>query len=216
MMDWHVVLANAPLLLRGLATSLRLTGIAIGLSFPLGCLLAIGRLSRRRWLSRTCGGFVNLMRSNPLILVMFWFIFLVPLIIGRRVPDLTSVIVAFVIFFSVYFAEIVRSGIQAVSRRQIQAGLSTGLTNTQTMRHIVLPQAIRAMLPALTTQCIVVFQGTTVASIVGYEELLHTASMIAERTVRPVELYVAIAVIYFAVCLVLSLVSRRFEKTASR
>jgi glutamate/aspartate transport system permease protein len=213
-MDWHIVIANGPLLLRGLGTSLQLAAIAIVLSFPLGCLLALGRISERRWLSRFCGGFVNLMRSNPLVLVLFWFIFLVPLIIGQRVPDLAAVIVAFVIFFSVYFAEIVRSGIQAVGRRQIQAGLSTGLTPIQTMRHIVLPQALRAMLPALTTQCIVVFQGTTVAYVVGYEELLHTASMVAERTVRPVELYCAVAVIYFAVCLAMSLVARRFEKKA--
>ncbi|TCR63077.1 amino acid ABC transporter permease [Bosea sp. BK604] len=211
-MDWKVVAANYPLLLKGLLTSLQLTFVAIAFSLPLGCLIAIGRLSHRTWLSRACTAFVNVLRSNPLILILFWFYFLIPLITGQSVNDLTSIIIAFVVFFSVYFAEIVRSGIQSVGNRQIQAGLSTGLTYAQTMRFIVLPQAIRAMMPALITQCIVVFQGTTVVYVIGYSELLHTTSMIAERTVRPVEMYLAVAAIYFVVCYSASLLARRFEK----
>jgi len=211
-MDWDVIVANLPLLWRGLGTSLRLTAIAIALSFPLGCLIAIGRLSHRAWLSGFCAGFVNVLRSNPLILILFWFYFLMPIIIGRGINDLGSLIVTFMVFFSAYFAEIVRSGIQSVGTRQMQAGLSSGLTHAQTMRHIIMPQAIRAMLPALTTQCIIVFQGTTVAYIIGYDELLHSASMAAERTVRPVELYLTVAVIYFLVCYAGSLVARQFEK----
>lgn len=211
-MDWNVIITNLPLLWKGLLTSLNLTAVSIALSFPLGCLIAVGRLSHRSWLSKTCAGFVNGLRSNPLILILFWFYFLMPLIIGRAINDLTALIVAFVIFFSAYFAEIVRSGIQSVGTRQLQAGLSSGLSHSQTMRHIVLPQAIRAMLPALTTQSIVVFQGTTVAYIIGYDELLHSASMAAERTVRPIELYCAAAVIYFVVCYCGSLLARRFEK----
>ena len=97
-MDWHVIQANLPLLLRGLGTSLQLAAVAVLLSFPLGCLLAIGRLSRRAWLSLTCGGFVNLMRSNPLVLVLFWFYFLIPILIGGVSSDLGSIIVAFVFF----------------------------------------------------------------------------------------------------------------------
>lgn len=211
-MDWQVVAANHQLLLKGLWTSLQLTFVAIAFSFPLGCLIAIGRLSHRAWLSRSCTAFVHVLRSNPLILILFWFYFLIPLITGRSVNDLTSIVIAFVIFFSAYFAEIVRSGIQSVGNRQIQAGLSSGLSYAQTMRYIVMPQAIRAMLPALITQCIVVFQGTTVVYVIGYSELLHTTSMIAERTVRPVEMYLAVAAIYFLVCYSASLVARRFEK----
>jgi len=211
-MDWNVILVSMPLLWRGLVTSLNLTAVAIAFSFPLGCLIAIGRLSHRPWLSGLCTTFVNVLRSNPLILILFWFYFLMPMIIGHGINDLTSLIVTFVVFFSAYFAEIVRSGIQSVGTRQIQAGLSSGLTYTQTMRHIVMPQAIRSMLPALTTQCIIVFQGTTVAYVIGYNELLHSASMIAERTVRPIELYSTVALIYFIVCYAGSLVSRQFEK----
>ncbi|AOG07473.1 amino acid ABC transporter permease [Bosea sp. RAC05] len=213
-MDWQVVIANFPLLMSGLAKSVQLTLVSIVFSLPLGCLIAIGRLSHRRWLRGACTAFVNVLRSNPLILILFWFYFLVPLITGRNVNDLTSIIVAFIVFFAAYFTEIVRSGIQSVGAKQIQAGLSSGLTYAQTMRHIILPQAIRAMLPALITQCIVVFQGTTVVYIIGYSELLHTAVSIAERTVRPVELYVTVAAIYFVVCYGFSRVARYFEKEA--
>ena len=215
-MDWDVIAANFPLLLRGLGTSLKLTVVAIALSFPLGCLIAVGRISHRAWLSKSCAAFVNILRSNPLVLILFWFYFLMPIIIGKRIDDLTSIIVAFVIFFSAYFAEVVRSGIQSVGSRQIQAGLSSGLSYAQTMRHIILPQAIRAMLPALTTQCIIVLQGTTVAYVVGYDELLHTTSMIAERTGRPIELYVFVAAVYFLICYGGSLLSRHFEKQTIR
>lgn len=215
-MDWDVIAANFPLLMRGLGTSLKLAAIAIALSFPLGCLIAIGRISHRPWISKTCASFVNLLRCNPLILILFWFYFLMPLIIGKSINDLTSIIIAFVIFFSAYFAEIVRSGIQSVGTQQVQAGLSSGLSYAQTMRHIILPQAIRAMLPALTTQCILVLQGTTVAYVVGYSELLHTTSMIVERTGRPIELYLSVAVAYFLICYGGSLLARHFEKGVLR
>lgn len=214
-MDWQVIITSLPLLMNGLVRSIQLTAVSIVFSLPFGCLIAIGRLSHRRWLRGTCTAFVNVLRSNPLILILFWFYFLVPLIIGRNVNDITSIVVAFIVFFAAYFAEIIRSGIQSVGVRQIQAGLSSGLTYLQTMRHIVLPQAIRAMLPALITQCIVVFQGTTVVYVIGYSELLHTAASIAERTVRPVELYITVAVIYFLVCYGASRVARHFEKGAA-
>ena len=212
-MDWAVVIASLPLMMRGLITSLQLTMIATALSFPLGCLIAVGRLSHRRWLSGVCTAFVNILRSNPLILILFWFYFLVPLVTGQNVDDLTSIIVAFVVFFAAYFAEIVRAGVQSVGVRQIQVGLSSGLTYAQTMLYIVIPQAVRAMLPALITQVIVVFQGTTVVYVIGYSELLHTTTQIAERTVRPVEMYVTSAVIYFFVCFTASQFARRFERS---
>lgn len=214
-MDWRVVIDNLPLILRGLVTSVELTVATILLSFPIGCLIAIGRLSHRRWLSVTCASFVNLLRSNPLILILFWIYFSVPLFTGRPVGDLSTVLIAFTVFFSAYFAEIVRAGVQSVGTRQVNAGLSTSLSYAQTMRYIVLPQAMRAMLPALTTQCIVVFQGTTVAYIIGFDELLHTTAMVAERTVRPVELYVFVSIVYFAVCYAGSLLSRYFERRAA-
>ena len=120
------------------------------------------------------------------------------------------------VFFSAYFAEIVRSGIQSVGRNQIQAGLSTGLAYSQAMRLIVLPQALRSMLPSLVTECIIVFQGTTIAYVVGLREFLHSTFVVAERTVRPLELYLFAAAVYFVVCFSGSLLARRLEKKVVR
>lgn len=215
-MDWSVILDNLPFLMAGLWMSVKLAGVTIVLSFPLGCLIAIGRLSRRRWLRYPSAALVNTLRSNPLILIVFWFFFLVPILTGKPLGDFLSVLAAFVVFFSAYFAEIVRSGIQSVGRNQIQAGLSTGLTYSRSMLLIVLPQALRSMLPALITECIIVFQGTTIAYVVGMSEFLHSTFVVTERTVRPVELYLFAAAVYFVVCFSGSLMARKLERNMVR
>jgi glutamate/aspartate transport system permease protein len=210
-LDWGVILDNLPFLARGLWNSVQLAFITVALSFPLGCVVALGRISRRRWLRYPATALVHGLRSNPLILVVFWFFFLVPILTGRPVGDFLSVLVAFVIFFSAYFAEIVRSGIQSVRRSQLEAAMSTGLTYAQAMRLVVLPQALRSMTPSLVTECIIVFQGTTIAYVVGMREFLHTTFLITERTLRPVELYLFAALVYFVVCFASSVFARRLE-----
>jgi glutamate/aspartate transport system permease protein len=156
------------------------------------------------------------MRSNPLILIVFWFFFLVPMIIGKPVGDFASVMIGFIVFFSAYFTEIIRSGIQSVGRNQIKAGLSTGLTYFQTMRMIVLPQALRNMMPALITECVIVFQGTTIAYVVGLREFLNSTFLITEITLRPAELYTFAAIVYFVVCFAGSSLARQMEKRKVR
>lgn len=215
-MDWSVIADNFPFLMAGLWMSVKLAAVTICFSFPLGCVIAIGRLSKRRWLRYPSAALVNTLRSNPLILIVFWFFFLVPILTGKPIGDFMSVLAAFVVFFSAYFAEIVRAGIQSVGRNQIQAGLSTGLTYSQSMRLIVLPQALRSMLPALVTECIIVFQGTSIAYVVGMSEFLHSTFVVTERTVRPVELYLFAAAVYFVVCFSGSLMARKLEKSMVR
>lgn len=215
-MDWSVVADNFPFLIAGLWMSVKLAAVTIVFSFPLGCVIAVGRLSKRKWLRYPCAALVNTLRSNPLILIVFWFFFLVPILTGKPIGDFMSVLAAFVVFFSAYFAEIVRAGIQSVGRSQVQAGLSTGLTYSQSMRLIVLPQALRSMLPSLVTECIIVFQGTTIAYVVGMSEFLHSTFVVTERTVRPVELYLFAAAVYFIVCFTGSVLARKLEKNMVR
>ncbi len=210
-LDWAVIADNLPFLMRGLWNSVQLALITVALSFPLGCLVALGRLSRRRWLRYPSVLLVHALRSNPLILIVFWFFFLVPIVTGRPVGDFMSVLLAFTIFFAAYFAEIVRSGIQSVRRGQLEAAMSTGLSYGQAMRFVVLPQALRSMTPSLVTECVIVFQGTTIAYVVGMREFLHTTFLVTERTMRPVELYLFAAAVYFVVCLAGSLFARRLE-----
>jgi glutamate/aspartate transport system permease protein len=211
-MDWGVIPDNLPFLMKGLWMSVKLAAVTVILSFSVACVIAIGRISHRRWIRYPSATFVNLLRGNPLILIVFWFVFLVPLLTGKPVSSFYSVLTAFVVFFSAYFTEIIRSGIQSVSRNQVQAGLSTGLTYAQVMRLIVLPQALRNVLPALITECIIVFQGTTIAYVVGLREFLNSVFLVTERTLRPVELYLFAAAVYLVVCYSGSLLARRMEQ----
>ena len=215
-MDWSVIIDNLPFLMKGLSLSFQLAALTMVLSLSLACFIAIGRISHRRWIRYSSAIFVNLLRSNPLILIVFWFFFLVPLLTGKHVGEFWSVLIAFVVFFSAYFAEIVRSGIQSVGSNQIKAALSTGLSYPQTMRLIVLPQAMRNVMPALVTECVIVFQGTTIAYVIGLREFLHSTILLTERTVHPVELYLFAALVYFVVCFAGSTLARRLEKKGIR
>ena len=215
-MDWSVIPANLPFLMDGLLMSFQLAAITTVFSLFLACFIAIGRISRRRWIRYPSATFVNILRSNPLILIVFWFFFLVPLLTGKNIGEFYSVLVAFVIFFSAYFTEIVRSGLQSVGSNQIKAALSTGLSYSQAMRLIVLPQALRHVLPALVTECVIVFQGTTIAYVIGLREFLHSTILVTERTVRPVELYLFAALVYFVICFAGSTLARRLEKKVVR
>ncbi|XDZ63078.1 amino acid ABC transporter permease [Alphaproteobacteria bacterium LSUCC0396] len=199
-MDFSVINDNIEFLMLGLMRSFQLAIFTIVLSLTIACFIAIGRVSSKRSIRYPSAIFVNLLRSNPLILIVFWFFFLVPLITGKTLPEFHTVLIAFVVFFAAYFAEIVRSGIQSVGSAQVKAALSTGLTYSQSMRLIVLPQALRNMLPALVTECVIVFQGTTIAYVIGMREFLHSTSLVAERTVRPVELYLFAALVYLVIC----------------
>ena len=211
-MDWNVIIVNFPFLMKGLWMSIKLAALVICFAFPIACVIAVGRISDRRWIRYPSAIFVNTMRSNPLILIVFWFFFLVPILTGKPVGDFASVMIGFVVFFAAYFTEIIRSGIQSVGRNQIQAGLSTGLSYFQTMRMIILPQALRNMMPALITECVIVFQGTTIAYVVGLREFLNSTFLVTERTLRPAELYVFAAFVYFVVCFAGSYLARQLEK----
>lgn len=210
--DFGVIERALPLLLQGMQMTLELTVLAIAGGIVFGTLLALVRLSKFRAISFIGGTYVNFFRSVPLILVIFWFYFLVPKIIGRPVGSFYSVLIAFVMFEAAYYCEIIRAGIQSVSRGQINAGLAVGLTYAQTMRHIVLPQAFRNMIPVLLTQSIIMFQDTSLVYVVGLKDFLTTADLIANRDNRLVEMFITVAVIYFAICLVGSLVVRKLQR----
>jgi glutamate/aspartate transport system permease protein len=211
-LEYGVVLKWQSLLLQGMGVSLALTGLAIIGGILLGVLLTLMRLSRFAPLALAAGGYVNFFRAMPLILVIFWFYFLVPLLLGRPVGPFYSVLIAFTLFEAAYYSEIIRAGIQSVTRGQINAGLAVGLTYLQTMRHVVLPQAFRNMVPILVTQAIILFQDTSLVYVVGLRDFLTTADMIVSIDNRPVELYTFAAAVYLVICLAGSLWVRRLRR----
>lgn len=193
--------------------TLRLALPAILLGFLLGTTIGLGRLSPHRWISMPAAVYVEFFRGVPLVMVIFWFWFIVPALAGKALPEYSVALAAFVFFESAYLAEIVRAGIQSVPRGQIEAATATGLTGAQTMLHVVLPQALRNMIPALVTQFIVLLKDTSLASIIGYVDLTKAAQIVNNREIRPFELYLFIAVIYWLCSYSMSCYARRLERT---
>ena len=201
-----------PLLWDGMQTTLLLTVLSLIGGLTLGMLLAVLRLSRVKPIALAVASYVNLIRALPLLLLIFWFYFLVPLWLGRPVGGFTSALIGFVLFEAAYFSEIIRSGIQSVRRGQIFSGLATGLTYGQTMRAIVLPQALRNMLPLLLTEGINLFKGTALVYVVGVRDFLTAAGIIGTRDNTLVPMYCLVAVVYFLLCLAASLSVGRLQR----
>jgi glutamate/aspartate transport system permease protein len=219
--DFDVIQRSWPYLFReGMTFTVTLTLMAMSGGIVFGTLLAMMRLSGLKLLGLVAGGYVNLMRSIPLVLVIFWFYFLVPYIaawmIGADRPVAVgafwSCVITFTMFEAAYYSEIMRAGIQSIARGQVAAGQALGLNYWQTMAHIVLPQAFRNMLPVLLTQTIILFQDTSLVYVISVTDFFGAAAKIANRDYRLVEMYTFVAVVYFIICFSLSLVVKRLQQ----
>lgn len=210
--DYRIIADNLPFLLQGLQLSALLTLLAVIGGIFFGTLLALMRLSSVPLLPQISATYVNLIRSIPLILVIFWFYFLVPLAIGRPVGSFYSALIAFVIFEAAYYSEIIRAGIQSISRGQILAAQATGLSYWQIQRYVVLPQAFRNMVPILITQGIILFQDTSLVYVVSLRDFMTASSIIAQKEARLVEMYTFAALVYFVICLTGSLLVKRLQR----
>jgi glutamate/aspartate transport system permease protein len=203
----------------GMKFTLQLTAFAMVGGIIFGTLLAMMRLSHLKWLSVIAGGYVNLLRSIPLVLVIFWFYFLVPYIgawiIGSSTPiqvgALASSLITFILFEACYYCEIMRAGIQSIPRGQVWAGYALGLNYWQSMANIVLPQAFRNMLPVLLTQSIILFQDVSLVYVLSITDFVGAADKVAHRDGRLVELYLFVAVVYFILCFLLSSLVKRLQ-----
>lgn len=209
--DFGAITPSLGFLMQGLRYSVQLTLVATAVGIGFGTLLALARLSSSRWLNLAAAGYVNLFRSVPLVLVIFWFYLLVPLLMGVQVGAERSAYLTFAIFESAYFCEIIRAGIQSIGRGQVSAGLAMGFTYGQNMRYVILPQAFRNVVPLLLMQVIILFQDTSLVYVVGATDLLGAASKVANRDNSLVEMYVAVAVIYFVISFVLSRLVKRLH-----
>jgi len=195
--------------------TLRLAVPAIVLGFALGIVVGLARLARAPWIRVPATLYVEFFRGVPLVMVIFWMWFVIPQLLRLPIPEYGVALTAFVIFEAAYFGEIVRAGVQSVARGQVEAATAVGLTQTQTMRYVVLPQALRNMAPSLVTQMIVLFKDTSLASIIGYVDLTKAAQIVNNREIKPFELYLFIAVVYWICTYSMSSVARRLERRAA-
>jgi glutamate/aspartate transport system permease protein len=206
--DFEVIQRSLPYLFKeGMTFTLTLTAIAMTGGIFFGTLLAMMRLGPFKLASALAGGYVNLMRSIPLLLVIFWFYFLMPYIgawVLRepnpiKVGAFLSAAITFTLFEAAYYCEIMRAGIQSIPRGQVWSGYALGLNYWQTMGKVVLPQAFRNMLPVLLTQTIILFQDTSLVYVISATDFFGAATKIANRDYRLVEMYSFVAVVYFVI-----------------
>ena len=195
----------------GLKFSLQLTVIATLGGIFFGTLLALMRLSGKPWLMAPATFYVNGMRSVPLVIVILWFYLLIPFAIGKPIGAEVSAIITFIAFEAAYFSEIMRAGIQSIPRGQVFAGQALGMTYSQNMRLVVLPQAFRNMLPVLLTQTIILFQDTSLVYAIGAYDLLKGFTNAGKLYGRPEEAYLVAAIVYFVICFSLSWVVKRLQ-----
>jgi len=216
-LSWAVIKSN---IVPGLLYSLQLTLVTMVGGIVLGTLVALMRLSSKPWLQRAAAVYVDTLRSIPLLMVILWFYLLIPTGFYAAIagsygvdhrPELAAVI-TFTFFEAAYYAEIMRAGIQSVPRGQVYAGYAVGMTYAQCMKLIVLPQAFRNMLPVLLTQTIILFQDTSLVYAIGAYDLLKGFEVAGKNFNRPVETYLAAAVVYFVICFSLSMTVRQLQK----
>ena len=196
--------------LKGLLFSIQLTLVAMVGGIILGTLLAMMRLSGRPWLAVPAALYVDTLRSIPLVMVILWFFLLIPKLLGPLGGE-TSALITFTLFEATYYSEIMRAGIQSVSKGQVNAGYALGMSYGQTMKLVVLPQAFRNMLPVLLTQTIVLFQDTSLVYAVGAYDLLKGFEVAGKNFNRPVETYLVAAVVYFLICFSLSMMVKKLQ-----
>lgn len=216
--DWTSIPQSLPFLWDGMKISLEITMTAVLVGIVWGTLLALMRLSSFSALSWLAAGYVNLFRAVPLVMVLLWFFLIVPRLLESLfgLPAgsdmrLSSAITGFALFEAAYYSEIIRAGIQSVSKGQMAAASALGMTYSQAMRLVVLPQAFRNMVPLLLTQAIILFQDTSLVYVSALADFFGAAYKVGDRDGRLVELLLFAGAVYFVLCFAVSRVVRYYQ-----
>lgn len=214
--DFVIVLRDFDLLLLGLLNTLKVTGLALLFGVPLGLAMVQLRLYAP-WPIRIPVGFViEFLRTTPPIAQLFWFFFALPILIGVEIDPFRAAVLTFSLQSSAFFAEVFRAGIQSIDSGQWEAAKALGMDRNRTLRRIILPQAVKRMIPAFLERAIELMKTTTLVSAISYADLLYQANSIAQSTYRTIEVYTVAAALYFAVIFLCSLLVRRLEKRLAR
>lgn len=213
--DFAPVWANADLLALGLLNTLKVTGWALAFGIPLGLVLALLRLSPYRALRWPAGLVIEVFRTTPPLVQLFWFFFALPILIRVEMTPFVAAVVTFSIQSAAFFAEVFRGGIVSIERGQWEAARALGMSPRQTMRRIILPQAVKRMLPAFLERSIELMKTTTLVATISYADLLFQANEVAQKTFRPLEVFTVAALAYFVVIFAASFLAHRVERRLS-
>ena len=214
--DLSLIASSFPLLLRGAGLTLEITALSVGIGLLLGLLLSLLQLSKSPFLSIPAKVYVDFIRGTPLLIQIFIIYFALPNIVGHRIDPYVAAVAACSLNSGAYIAEIFRGGIQSISLGQYRAGLSLGMTNTQTMRYIILPQAFKRIIPPMGNEFIAMLKDSSLVSVIGFEELTRRGQLIIARTYASFEIWLSVAIIYlvmtFAVARLVGVLERRYKK----
>ncbi len=203
-MDWQVILDNAWFLGAGLWRTVWMSVVIIGASFVLGNVVAALRASGVAGVTTLATGYIELMRATPLLMIIFWFYFTLPLLTGHAPSPIVAVLTAMIAFRTAAMAEVVRGGLRSVGRQQWEVAQASGLGTAQTFVHVVLPQAVVNMLPSLTSQSVATVKSTSLAYVIGVIELTRAGNVVMNREYRIVEVLSTVAVTYLLLNLAIS------------
>lgn len=210
--NFNSIIQYRQILYQGLAGTLQLGALSLASALLIGMLIGVLRTSQSagpRWFA---GLYVGFFRNIPFLVQLFWFFYAIPVLTGIQAKPFFASWIALSLYGGAYFGEIYRAGIQSVEKGQWEAARAIGLGSFEVMRSVVLPQAVRRMIPPLTTQAIELVKLTTVASTIAYFELLYSAKLVSDQDLRPLEAYTAVAVILVSILLVLSFIAARLER----
>jgi His/Glu/Gln/Arg/opine family amino acid ABC transporter permease subunit len=209
---WSVVWNSSPLLLTGLWYSWVLTLVSVAIGLPCGILLALGRRSRFHVLRWLAGAYVEVLRATPQLMVIFWIYFAIPALFGTRIPSWPAAILSLSMMAAAYLAEVVRGGLKSVPTVLIETGYSSGLNRNDILRFIVIPQALRTMIPAIIAHVVMMFKITSLIYIVGITDFFRAVILVNNRVYEPIPLYLTLAAGYFICCYALSRLVRLFDR----
>jgi len=207
-----VVWNNKSYLLGGIFLTLQVMVMSFVIAFTIGLLVAIARLSKKSWLSLPTKAYVEVCRNTPALVQLIWIFYCLPIFTGIDIHPIIASVIALAFNSGAYMAEDFRAGIQSVDRGQIEAARSLGLSTRQSMQKVVLPQAIRILIPPLVNNAVSLMKWSALVSVLGVADLTYRAQLLSSQTFRPIEIFTSIGIVYFFMSVTLSYVVRTLEK----
>jgi polar amino acid transport system permease protein len=214
--SFDLIWGNIGVLFTGLLTTLQITGISMVLGLFWGIFIAIFRLSRHFTVSKAAAAYVEFFRCTPVLVQLVWVFYCLPILLGIELSNYVSSVIALTLYVGAIYAEAFRSGIQGIEQDQIDATIALGLSPAQRMRYIILPQAVRIVIPVLLSNSVSLFKESSLVSTVGMSDLMYNGRILSASTYRPIEILTTVAVIYFIVAFPATLVTRRLEVTLAK
>jgi len=210
--DFYFLWRYAPLLWRGVLVTLAYTGTTIFLGLIIGLVVGLGRISKSRLLNIPLVAFIEAFRCTPLLVQIVWFYYALPVLLGIQIPAIVAAVMTLSCYTGAFYAEIFRGGIISIEQGQWDAARALGLRRWHVMRRVILPQAIRRMIPPFVNQSITQLKNTSLVSVIAVPDLLYNGTLVTADTYRPLEVHTAIALIYFALLFPSTLLAQAYER----